>query len=360
MGANNRPINPVVVEEHFKANGCVLLTPYVNSHTRLKYICSCGTEREINYTKFKSQKHGCRVCAGLERYTDEFVEQRMLESNLVKLSKYNGSNKKLKYLCSTCGYKGTTTFSGVLRGSGCWKCGQELTGEKQKLNIEEVKQQFIEGGCIPLFDEYKNGHTPLKYQCACGEVSQIAFFDFRAGKRCWSCKVDRTNATMHKNGTQSCSLQQKYLNEVLGGELNYPIGSATLDVAFLESKIYLEYDGSGHNLSVRLGHVSEESFQEKEKRRNYKMWKSGWKSIRVISSTDKLPSDDVLLSMKAFAFNVLLERSWIEFDIDNGTYRISVGSFKYEFGETKRMRLDSVSAPLLSHFSSLETMWGQE
>ena len=57
------------------------------------------------------------------------------------------------------------------------------------------------------------------------------------------------------------SKQQLYIHSLLGGELNYCTGKCFLDIAFLDEKIYLEYDGGGHDLSVKLGNMSKEEFE---------------------------------------------------------------------------------------------------
>ena len=51
------------VYNYFKEHGCELLeSEYINSKTKMKYICTCGDSSEINFDNFKSGKRcwGCR------------------------------------------------------------------------------------------------------------------------------------------------------------------------------------------------------------------------------------------------------------------------------------------------------------
>ena len=124
---------------------------------------------------------------------------------------------------------------------------------------------------------------------------------------------------MYKNNTQKTSKQQFYLHNLYGGELNYPIKYYDVDICLLDEKIAIEYDGSGHELNVKLGRMTQEEFNQKETIRNIIIKKEGYKQIRIISSKDLLPSDKILLKMLSIAkeyFNTT-SHTWVNFDIDN-------------------------------------------
>jgi very-short-patch-repair endonuclease len=143
---------------------------------------------------------------------------------------------------------------------------------------------------------------------------------------------------MYSNGTNQCSKQQKYLHNILGGKLNYPIGKSSLDIAFPDEKIYIEYDGSGHDLSVKLGRVTQQEFLDKEKRRNYALLKRGWKEIRIVSKDDKLPTSYKIKQMFDEAINYLNEgHHWIKFIINDNIIQSSVFNKYYNYGELKRI-----------------------
>lgn len=140
--------------------------------------------------------------------------------------------------------------------------------------------------------------------------------------------------TMYKNQSGICSTQQKYIFNLLGGKLNYPVNYCMLDIAFPDELIYLEYDGSGHNLSVQLNTITQNQFNIKEIKRRYFLKSKKWKEIRIISRKDKLPSDEVIFLMTEFAKEYLNKgNSWIRFDIDNKIIYCSQFKIKCDFGK---------------------------
>ena len=117
-----------------EGNGCKLLsTEYVDACTRLQIRCACGEIFEVSFDKFRSR------------------DKRQ-----------------------------------------CNKCGDNIIKGKLKTPYQEVKE-FIEGeegnGCKLLSTEYVNNSTKLQIQCACGEIFEKSFQNFkqRNQRRCAKC-----------------------------------------------------------------------------------------------------------------------------------------------------------------------------
>jgi very-short-patch-repair endonuclease len=139
------------------------------------------------------------------------------------------------------------------------------------------------------------------------------------------------------------SCQQIYLYNLLGGRINLHIEGSFLDIVFEDEKIYIEYDGSGHDLKVKLGNISQEEFNNKERDRYYYFKKQGWTMIRIISLKDKLPQDDKIIEMIDYAKKYLKSgHSWIRFDIDNYKVINSQGEFEYGFGELRQIKKEDI------------------
>lgn len=151
--------------------------------------------------------------------------------------------------------------------------------------------------------------------------------------------------TLYKNKNGMASTQQKYLHQLFGGELNYPIGTANLDIAFPEDKIYIEYDGSGHRMAVNIGNITEKEFRDRERKRFFALRKNGWKIIRIISEVlrDKLPSDDKLMEMLEFAKEYFkTEHTYIKFDIDNSKIITSQFENEYDYGDLRKIIKEAI------------------
>lgn len=132
--------------------------------------------------------------------------------------------------------------------------------------------------------------------------------------------IKRIN-TMYKNGTAPASKQQIYICNLLAGKLNYPIDKCSLDIAFPKEMIYIEYDGGGHNLNVKMGQITKEQFNMQQIKREKYLKSLGWKLIRIISKNDKLLSDEQFFSIISNSKQYLLNsnHTWVEVNIDNMT-----------------------------------------
>lgn len=214
-----------------------------------------------------------------------------------------------------------------------------LKGKESFLNIY---------GCINYTqtDEYK-----VKYKNTCQEkygadnVFQVEEFKDKAKETCLlkfgteyamqnNIIKEKAIKTLYQNNTAPCSAQQKYIHNLIGGELNYPVFTLNLDIAFIDEKIYVEYDGGGHLLSINLGHQTIKEFNNKSRKRWYFLKSKGWKSIKIVSRKDLFPSDDKLLEMIKYAKEYLnSEHHWIKFDIDKNKIINSKGEFDYDFGK---------------------------
>ena len=145
--------------------------------------------------------------------------------------------------------------------------------------------------------------------------------------------------TMYKNGTGISSKSQRYLSSLLNGNLNYPMNSYLLDIAFPEEMIYIEYDGGGHDLCVTHGECTQDEFNKKERSRYYALRKNGWNVIRIKSLKDKLPTDEKILKLLEYGKKYLKSgHSWIKFNIDDNCIENSQGIHPYDFGELRKIK----------------------
>lgn len=129
--------------------------------------------------------------------------------------------------------------------------------------------------------------------------------------------------SLYKNQSCPSSKAQRYLCELYNGILNYPVKCYNLDI-LLDDSIYIEYNGSGHDLCVKMGHISQDDFINREAKRFDILKNEGFKMILYINKTDKLPDDKFLLDTFNFCINFLKETDAfkIEVDLDNKTIKV--------------------------------------
>lgn len=114
------------------------------------------------------------------------------------------------------------------------------------------------------------------------------------------------------------SFQQNYLHELLGGELNYIVDRCFLDIAFVDEKIDIEYNGGGHYIWPEIWGMTDEEHNRKEMNRYSYLKQRGWKLLRIVCKKDKLYDDDKMVQLvnecKEYLLNT--EHSWVEINID--------------------------------------------
>lgn len=153
---------------------------------------------------------------------------------------------------------------------------------------------------------------------------------------------EKRRLTFYVNQTAISSIQQRYINELYKGELNYNVKHYSIDVCLLDEMIAIEYDGSGHTMGVKRGNMSQEEFEHKEMKRFYTVKREGYKQIRIISSKDYLPSDEILLQIldQAKEYFNTTNHTWIEYNIDTSTMRNAENKegVYYEYGKLRKIK----------------------
>ena len=158
---------------------------------------------------------------------------------------------------------------------------------------------------------------------------------------------EKQTRSLYKHSTQKCSKQQLYLFDLYKineqCELNFLISRYNVDIYFQKLNIAIEYDGGGHRLCVSIGQSTEKEYLHKEIARSNVIKRAGCKQMRIISSKDKLPSDEILLQMLSEARQYFFdypEHSWIEYNIDTSTVRNAEhkdGVF-FDYGKLRKIK----------------------
>lgn len=144
------------------------------------------------------------------------------------------------------------------------------------------------------------------------------------------------------------SIQQIYICNLYHGLLNYPIQAFNVDMLLSDDKIVVEYDGSGHRLAIAYGTFTEKEFNKREVGRSTIIKKEGNKIMRIISHTDKLPSDSKLfeiLELSKQYFKEYPNHSWIEWHLDDGFYRNAEhkDDIPYDFGQLRKIKKEEIA-----------------
>jgi very-short-patch-repair endonuclease len=113
-------------------------------------------------------------------------------------------------------------------------------------------------------------------------------------------KVKQENGTINSFGKMKivngvfASTGQVDVSNSLGGKVNVLLFNKCIDIVLFDEKIAIEYDGSGHKMSVTLGSKSEEEFNKSDEDLEVKILENGWKFIRIINYKDKTIDSDYI------------------------------------------------------------------
>lgn len=291
-----------------------------NSDIKIDVLCDYCNKEIITMTYDQYTKRTKEInkisCRNKDCYTQKVKEISLLRYGIDNYAKTEECRKKMEAtMMKLYGVKSALQYDKAKekRKQTC----MERYGVEYALQSEEVKEKKK----ITLIEHY-GVDAPAKHPLIKKKMSEA----------------------LYKNGSQKASKQQLYLHNIYGGELNYPIEYYDVDICLLDEKIVVEYDGSGHNLNVKLGKITEKEFNQRELVRYNVIKRKGYKQIRIISAKDRLPSDEVLLQLLLIAKNYFntTSHSWIKFDIDNSKMinaeNMNIDGVHFNFGQLRKIK----------------------
>ena len=173
------------------------------------------------------------------------------------------------------------------------------------LQVPEIRQQQLE-----------TAKQHFDYDEDIASVSQIPQVREKIKKTCFDrygnenvLAVPEIIEKIHRKKETFTSKQQKHICNLVNGKLNYVLNKYYLDIALVEEKIDIEYDGGGHDLNVKLGIKTKEQFDSHERSRMYLILKNGWKIVRLIAPHDKILNDNSIIKIITWSKNWLLNHS---------------------------------------------------
>jgi hypothetical protein len=133
------------VKESFESYGYKLLSKkYIDNKTGLDYVCSKGHKHYIRWGNWQQGKR-CPTCAGQTKPTIEQVRKSFEKNFYILLSKeYINSETKLDYICSN-EHKYSIAWTNWVQGSRCPSCAGNAkpTLEQIKKSFEQERYTLL-------------------------------------------------------------------------------------------------------------------------------------------------------------------------------------------------------------------------
>lgn len=148
--------------------------------------------------------------------TKRYFDERLAGTGITFT--FDEKNQKVTYRCEK-GHEKTASGAGMARKVQkfikhsepiCADCKLDST---RRSKLEEAKKIFEREGCILLEEEYLDNHKLMKYQCSCGNISQMSVNTFKAGHRCMNCASKRRKVTNKRVYGVEHTMQLKEIQE---------------------------------------------------------------------------------------------------------------------------------------------------
>lgn len=107
---------------------------------------------------------------------------------------------------------------------------------------------------------------------------------------------------------------ENYIASLLDVQQSFCIDSYIVDMKINNTNILIEYDGSGHELKRKF--YSDKYYESYESTRESRILSYGFKIIRLVSHTDKLPSDKDIINIINDGIEYLKTNTIYKFDLD--------------------------------------------
>lgn len=265
------------VRESFEKEGYTLLSEeYINSNTKLEFVCNNGHKHTMKFSKWLMGQRciHCRV------YHISDIKEAMEKEGYTLLSKQYIPKSNLHYICSN-GHKSTTIWSRWLRGSRCAKCNFNSNIKDTTPTIEEIESEgyrvINKAGII---------NTAAKFDIVCnnGHIYTTCLQVWKAGHRCKICAYEKLSNKYRHNVETIREYMNSFGYTLLSN--SYRNAFRKLDIRCDKGHIYsakwndfqqgyrcptcATINNSGPNASNWKGGISFEPYCEAWKDKNYK------------------------------------------------------------------------------------------
>ena len=237
------------VREAFEKEGYILLSKdYINSNTKLEYLCPNGHKHEITWSMFKSGER-CPYCRNKIKHNYEEIKEAFENEGYELLSKeYINAKEKLKYKCNK-NHIHEISWNDFQQGNRCPYCSDKI-----KLTIEQAREASEKEGYILLEEEYINSNTKMRYMCPNGHEHEITWNDFRSGYRCPFCKEYKGEKVIRLLLEE---LNIEYKTQYKFKDCKYK-NVLKFDFYLPKYNMCIEYDGEGHYQAINWGSKGED------------------------------------------------------------------------------------------------------
>ena len=178
--AGNSNLTLKQVNKSFENVGYTLLTKkYINTKTKLEYVCSIGHKYHTNWNSWQ-QGHRCPYCGGSKIDIVKISQEFSIENYSI-ISNNLDCKGRIKYMCPK-GHQHYITYSNWKQGKRCSFC----SGNNKK-TVEDISLIVEKEGYTLISKEYTNAHKKLTIKCPKNHIFKSSWHNWDSDKRCPVC-----------------------------------------------------------------------------------------------------------------------------------------------------------------------------
>lgn len=179
----------------------------------------------------------------MKRLTEQEMREFFINNGCQLLSGFIDTRSKVTFVCR-CGITSNIKVKDFKRKKKCKHCGIKQRANKKRTPYETVKKIFADQGCVLLETNYDtNCFTLLNYKCSCGNISKISFSNFKQGHRCKKCSMPKGNKHMWWNPNREYVKQAESFRKRCYNILERSL-KATGQIKHYKSSLELGYTGT--------------------------------------------------------------------------------------------------------------------
>ncbi len=158
---NGRKITNNIVDERLIGLKIRRISNVVHARTPILWQCViCSHTWKTSPNKILNQGTGCPKCSNNLLLTNDIVDSKLHDRNLIRFSKIKGTHALTKWKCIICDHEWETTPSNVLNKlQGCPKCAGNA-----RLSNEDIDKKLKERN-IQRLENIKGINKPIKWKC---------------------------------------------------------------------------------------------------------------------------------------------------------------------------------------------------
>lgn len=123
-------------------------------------VCS-STFKKLVGNAIKAEKGGCPKCSRREKITNDLLDQRLSDKNLLRIGNCIGAGKSCAFKCLICDYVWSTLPSYIINtGSGCPRCNNKLKLTNEKIDLMLKERNIRRIGNVGI-----NNKDRIKFEC---------------------------------------------------------------------------------------------------------------------------------------------------------------------------------------------------